>query len=182
MPYPSRLPRVTRVSWREWLGVGAAVLAVVSAFLDWTVLSSTAPAEADQLATLPHGETHRDAFDSGVYAWISVSLTVVTGVTVAALGQFRSIRRAGLPQLWLVAALVGVALAVIGFFALGVQFGSQGAALLETLGVRFGVGTGRWLGLGAAVLTLVASVFDLVVFRREPSGRSSGSRRRSSGR
>ena|GEM_PF-6945638 len=168
------------MSWREWLGVGAAILAVVSAFLDWTVLSSTTPAEAQQLATLPHGETHRDAFDSGVYAWISVLLTVVTGVTVAALGQFRSIRRAGLPQLWLVAAIVGVALGVIGFFALGVQFGSQAAALLETLGVRFGVGAGRWLGLGAGVLTLVASVFDLIVFRREPSGERSRSQGRDS--
>src|SRR5699024_12156336 len=146
MSYPSRLPRVTRVSWREWLGVGAAVLAVVSAFLDWTVLSSTAPAEADQLATLPHGDTHRDAFDSGVYAWISVSLTVVTGVTVAARGQFRSIRRAGLPQLWLGAALVGVALAGIGVFALGVQLGCEGAAGLGTRGGRLGGGDGRWVG------------------------------------
>jgi|SRR5699024_4222005 len=167
MPDRIRLPRPNRVSWREWLGAGAAVLALVAAFFDWTVLSSTSPEQAREIAALPHGATHRDAFGSGPYAWGPVLLNVLTGLVVVSFGQFRSARRTGLPQLWLVAAGVTVAFSVIGFFALRLQFGAENAALLETLGARFDAGTGRWLGLGAAALTLVASALDLVALRRE---------------
>lgn len=171
MPHRGWLPRFGRVSWREWLGLGAAVLAVVAALLSWTVLSSDDPAEARELAAMPHGETHRDAFSSGFYAWGSVSLTVLTGLAVAVLGQFRTTRRAGLPRLWLVAGVVTVALTAIGFFAMGLQFGSDGASLLDTLGVDIHIGLGRWLGLAAALLALLAAALDVGALRRERRNR-----------
>lgn len=175
MPDGAWLPRLGRVGWREWLGLGAAVLGVVASLLSWTVLSSADPAEAHELAAMPRAETRRNAFGSGFYAWGSVSLTVLMGVAVAVLGQFRTVRRAGLPQLWLVTAVVTVALSVIGFFAMGLQFGSEGASLLDTLKVDIDAGPGRWLGLAAALLTLVAAALDVGAFRRE-QGRSRGRR------
>lgn len=171
MPRRGWLPKFGRVGWREWLGLGAAVLAVVASLLNWTVLSSADPAEARELAAMPHGEIHRNAFNSGFYAWGSVSLTVLTGLAVAVLGQFRTIRRAALPQLWLVAGVVTVALAAIGFSAMGLQFGSNGASLLDTIGVNIDAGSGRWLGLAAALLALVAAALDVRALRRERRNR-----------
>lgn len=167
MPQRARLPRFGRVSRWEWLGVGAALLAVVASLLNWTVLSSADPAEAHELAAMTPDATHRDAFGSGFYAWSSVSLTVLTGVVVVVLGQFRTIRRAGLPQLWLAAGVVSVVLSVIGFFAMRLQFGSAGASLLAAINVDVSAGLGRWLGLAAAVLTLAASVLNVLTLRRE---------------
>lgn len=154
-------PHLSRVSWREWVGVSAAALAVVSSFLTWTVLSTDNPSMAGGLAGLAYDSTHRDAWSSGIYAWIPVLLTVLVGIVVGTFGQFRGVRQAGLPQLWSIAAIVAIALLGIGFFAANLQFGTNASALLAETGVQVRAGTGRWLGLAAAVLSLVAATLDV---------------------
>lgn len=162
------IPNIKRISLCEWLGVCASVAALVSTFLTWTVLSTSNPAVVDALASLPYDATHRSAWDSGIYAWVPMVLTILTGFAVAVFGQFRRLRRAGLPHLWLIAGAVQVALSVIGLFAMRGQFGAQAAALLAQTGVEASAGVGRWLGLAAAVLTLAAAAFDVRALRREP--------------
>lgn len=161
-------PSTKRISRREWLGVCASVVALVSTFLTWTVLSTSNPAVVDALASLPYDSTHRSAWSSGIYAWVPMVLTILTGFAVAALGQFDRLRRAGLPHLWLIAGGVEVALALIGLFAMRGQFGEQAAALLAQTGIEASAGVGRWIGLAAAVLMLMAAILDVRALRREP--------------
>ena len=169
--------RFAHVSWREWLGLCAAVLAAVSAFLNWTVLSGQTSAVVDALAGLPDELTHRDAFSSGIYAWIPLGLIVLAGVTVVAVGQFRSVRVAGFPQLWLIVSGVALALAVIGLFAMRAQFGEQAGALLAETGVLASAGAGRWLGIAAAVVSALAATIDVFALRAEIPRRGRKTRR-----
>lgn len=159
--------RFGQVSWREWLGLCAAALAVVSAFLNWTVLSGQRQAVRAALAGLPYESTHRAAFDSGIYAWIPLVLIVLVGLTVVAMGQFRTLRGAGFPQLWLVVSAVALALMIIGLFAMRGQFGEQASALLAETGVVTSAGFGRWLGIGAAAVSLLAAIIDVFAMRTE---------------
>lgn len=156
-----------RVGPREWAGLAAAVLAVVSLLLPWTNLTADDPELLDALAELPAADVGRDVWSSGFFAWAPMLLLIVAGVVVTALGQVPAARRAGLPQLWLVCACVVAALAVLGWFTMGWQFGSEQRAFLEEAGVLFTAGPGRYLGSLAALVWLVAAVLDVRVVRAE---------------
>jgi len=135
--------------------------------LTWTSLTADDPLLADALAELPGEDVNRDVWASGFFAWAPMLLLIVVGLTVAVFGQFRAVRVAGLPQLWLIAAGVTVALSVLGWFTMGWQFGTEQRALLAESGVEFTAGIGRYLGLLASAVSLAAAVYDVLAARSE---------------
>lgn len=155
-----------RVSWREWAGLGAAAIAVVALFLPWTTLSATSADIEDALRQLPAGVVARNAWTTGFLAWSGPVLLVLAGIAVVLLGQHRTARVSGLPQLWLITALVAVVLMVFGWLAIGHQFDADTRALLQAGDVGIHGGLGRYLGLAAAVVSLVAAVLDARSLRR----------------
>lgn len=163
------------MTWREWLGLVAGMLAFVALFLPWTVLTTTNPRLGAVLADLPPADVVRDAFGSGFFAWFPPLVLLLAGLTVVLFGQVRAVRVSGLPQLWLVAATVVLALLVMGWFTLGWQFGEQQRALLDDVGVTINGGIGRALATTAAAVSALVAVLDLRVGR--PGGASTQSRR-----
>ena len=168
---------VRRVTWREWLGLAAGLLAVGSTFLPWTVLSAdTATSDVrDAFATLPHSDVVRTGWNSDLFAWGPPLLLVLAGVAVALFGQVRKARISGLPQLWLVAGLVTILLMVIGWATLSWIFDGDQRAFLEAAGVTISGGVGRYLGMAFAVGSAVVAVVDIRAARAE--SRASGRRR-----
>jgi glucan phosphoethanolaminetransferase (alkaline phosphatase superfamily) len=167
---------VRRITWREWLGLAAGLLATASTFLPWTVLSagSAAPDVQDAFATLPHSDVVRTAWHSDLFSWGPPLLLVVVGLAVALFGQIWKVRMSGLPQLWLVGGLATVLLMVIGWTTLGWVFDSDRRAFLEAAGITISAGVGRYLALAFAVGSAVVAVFDIRAARAE----SRASRRR----
>jgi hypothetical protein len=151
---------VKRVTWREWLGFGAGSLAAVSLFLPWSALSASAPDVVDGLRSLPAADVIRTAWNSGFLAWCPPILLLGTGLVVGVAGQFGKLRQSGLPQLWLVAAATNLLLMVIGWIAITWQFGPDQRALFDAAGIVVGAGFGRYLGMFAAVVSLVAAFLD----------------------
>jgi hypothetical protein len=149
-----------RVSWREWLGLGAGLLAAVSLFLPWSTLSSTAPEVEDGLRSLPSGDVARTAWNSDFLAWFPPILLLIAGLVVVVAGQAGKVRQSGLPQLWLVASATALVLMVIGWFAIAGQFSADQRALFVAGGIVVSGGFGRYLGLLAAVISLCAAFLD----------------------
>ncbi|WP_245788261.1 hypothetical protein [Amycolatopsis marina] len=149
------------MTWREWLGLAAGLLALGSLFLPWTVLGAANPDLIAALAELPQDDVVRDVWKAGFFAWFPALVLLLTGFAVALTGQIRAVRVAGLPQLWLVAASVALALLLIGWFTLGWQFGTEQRALLEEAGIAIGTGSGRVLATVAAATSLLAAVLDV---------------------
>ncbi|GAB3487373.1 hypothetical protein [Amycolatopsis cihanbeyliensis] len=162
---PARF-RLHAVTWRQWLGFGAGLLATIALFLPWTVLSSDDPELAAALSELPAADVVRDAWSSGVLAWGPPLLLLLAGVAVLAFGQFRAVRVAGLPQLWLVATIVVLALLVLAWVGIGWQFGAEEHALLDEAGVAVAAGFGRYLGMVATVASFVAALLEVLASRR----------------
>ena len=153
--------RPAAVTWREWLGLAAGLLALVSLLLPWTVLEAADPELTSVLAELPREDVVRDVWKAGFFAWFPPLVLLLAGLAVALFGQVRAVRVAGLPQLWLVAAVVALALLVIGWFTLGWQFGVEQRALLADAGITIGPGAGRVLATVAGAASLLAAVLDL---------------------
>lgn len=149
------------LTWREWLGLAAGLLAVVALFLPWTTLSASDPQIAGILRDLPAGDVGRAAWRSGFFAWCPPLLLVLAGAAVALFGRVRSVRSAGLPQLWLMAAVLALLLMVLGWFLLDQQFTDDQRAVLSAGGVVIGAGTGRYLAMVAAAVSIVAAVLDV---------------------
>jgi hypothetical protein len=170
--------RLNRVTWREQAGLLSGLLAVVALFLPWTGLTTKNPEVAAALASLPEGEVLRNAWSSGFLAWSPPVLLFLAGAAVVCLGQVPSVRRAGLPHLWLIAAVVALALQVLGWAAMDWQFGEQSRALFAEGGITVGAGLGRHLGMVAAVVSVVAAVLDVRAFRAAPARAVSPGRRR----
>ncbi|OZM74195.1 hypothetical protein CFN78_07100 [Amycolatopsis antarctica] len=166
------------VGGRRWCAFAAAVLGAVSLLLTWTSLTAGDPQLADALAELPSADVHRDVWASGFFAWAPMLLLIVTGLAVAVFGGVRAARAAGLPQLWLIAAAVVAVLAVLGWFTMGWQFGTEQRALLAESGVAFAAGAGRWLGSAAAALSLATAVLDVRAARAAKPGSGRRARRR----
>lgn len=164
--------RIKRLNWREWLGLGAAALAVASLFLTWTVLSTDNPVLVEMLAGMPYEATHRGVWRSGVYAWISPLLVIIVSVLEPVLGRFGGLRGSGLPQLWLIGGVVALALGLLGVPAMGIQFDGAQGALLAEVGVTATPGLGRWLGIAAAAVAVLAAALDVLALRaKEPRRR-----------
>ncbi|MEU6642430.1 hypothetical protein ABZ863_07750 [Saccharomonospora sp. NPDC046836] len=155
------------MSWREWLGLGAGLLALGSLFLPWTVLTASSPDVQAVLAELPDGDVTRSAWNSTFFAWFPPLLLLATGIGVAALGHVQSVRRGGLPQLWLVAAAVALLSSVLGWMLIDWQFGGDERVLLADAGVTVAAGAGRYLGLLAVLVSFTAAILDVRAARTE---------------
>ena len=157
---------IRRVTWREWTGLGAGVLATLALFLPWTNLSATQQVVEDALRELPASDVARDAWTTGFLAWCGPLMLLVAGLAVVALGQFRKVRVAGLPHVWLIFAVVALLLMVLGWFAMGRQFDEDTRGLLDQGGIGLYAGAGRYLGMLGALASLVAAVLDVRAPRR----------------
>lgn len=157
---------VKKVTWREWLGLGAGLLAALSLFLTWTTLSASAPEVREGLDSLPREDVVRSAWNSDFLSWFPPLVLLVVGLVVLLLGQVGKVHQSGLPQLWLVAATIVLLLMAIGWYAIELQFGSEERALFEAGGIVVGSGFGRYLGFAAGVLSLVAAILDSRATRR----------------
>jgi hypothetical protein len=165
------------VSWREWLGLVAGLLAVGSLFLPWTNLGAEHPEVSAALAELPSEDVHRSVWRATFFGWLAPLLVVVAGACVVPFGQRRSLRTAGLPQLWLVTASVAACATVLAWVFVGWQFGSEQRDFLTESGVTFDAGPGRYLGAAAVLVSLVAAVLDVRAgVSRGPSRRTARAR------
>jgi hypothetical protein len=157
---------VKGVTWREWLGLGAGLLAAVSLFLPWTNLSASATDVQEGLRSLPPGDVVRSAWNSDFLSWFPSVVLLLLGVAVVVFGQVGKVHQSGLPQLWLVAATVVLLLMAIGWYAIDLQFGSEERALFRAGGIVVGTGFGRYLGFAAGVVSLAAAILDSRATRR----------------
>ncbi|SFP73854.1 hypothetical protein [Saccharomonospora viridis] len=150
-----------QVSWREWLGLAAGLLAVASLFLPWTQLSSANPEVSAALAELPAEDVSRSVWKATFFGWLAPLLVAISGVCVVLLGQRPLLRRSGLPQLWLIAASVAACATVLAWVFVEWQFGAEQRAFLAVSGVNFDAASGRYLGALAVLLSFVGAVLDV---------------------
>ncbi|RSN65265.1 hypothetical protein DMH01_02405 [Amycolatopsis sp. WAC 04182] len=156
-----------KVTWREWLGLAAGLLALVALFLPWTTLTASRPEIEDVLTTLPADDVTRDAWHAGFLAWAPPFLLFLPGVAVVLFGRVDAVRRAGLPHLWLMAAIGALLLMVLGWTTLDWQFDADQRGIFSAAGIEIGTGLGRYLGLLAAVVSAVVAFFDVRLLRAE---------------
>ncbi|GHG09276.1 MULTISPECIES: hypothetical protein [Amycolatopsis] len=158
---------VKSVTWREWLGLAAGLLALGSTFLPWTTLTATRPDIEGILAQLPHGDVVRDAWHSSFFAWCPPLPLLLAGLVVVVFGRIRTLRVSGLPQLWLVVAAASLLLMALGWATLDWEFDADQRGIFEAAGVAIEPGLGRYLGLFAALVSGVASFLDMRAMRAE---------------
>ncbi|TNC23388.1 hypothetical protein [Amycolatopsis alkalitolerans] len=164
-PAPAYSP--ARVSWREWVALGAGLVAAGSLFLPWTNLSATRQDIEDALNSLPQNEVARDAFTTGFLAWSGPMLLALAGVAVVLLGQRPVVRRSGLPHLWLIAAAVALMLMVLAWLGMGWQFSADVRDFLQQEGgVAFYGGFGRYVAMLCGAVSVAAAVLDVRALRR----------------
>ncbi|WP_020671099.1 hypothetical protein [Amycolatopsis nigrescens] len=157
----------SRITWREWLGLAAGLLALGSLFLTWTGLSAGNPEIEDALREVPESDVLRDGWNSGFLAWCPPILLLLAGFAVIGLARVPGARKSGLPQLWLVIAGVALLLSVLGWLIIDGQYGSEQRGLFEQVGIEVYAGVGRYLGLLGAVVSVAVSVLDARAARRE---------------
>jgi H+/Cl- antiporter ClcA len=158
---------VKSVTWREWLGLAAGLLALGSTFLPWTTLSTNKPDIEDILSQLPHSDVVRDAWHSSFFAWCPPLPLLLAGLVVVFFGRIRKLRVSGLPHLWLVVAAATLLLMVIGWFTLDWEFDADQRGIFEAAGIAINPGFGRFLGLFAALVSGVAAFLDMRAARAE---------------
>ena len=158
---------VKSVTWREWLGLSAGLLALGSTFLPWTTLSTNKPDIEVVLSTLPHSDVVRDAWHSSFFAWCPPLPLLLAGLVVVVFGRIRKLRVSGLPHLWLVVAAASLLLMALGWVTLDWEFDADQRGIFEAAGVAIGPGLGRFLGLFAALVSGVAAFLDARAMRAE---------------
>ena len=158
---------VKSVTWREWLGLAAGLLALGSTFLPWTTLTATKPDIEDILAQLPQSDVVRDAWHSSFFAWCPPLPLLLAGLVVVVFGRIRTLRVSGLPQLWLVVAAASLLLMVLGWLTLDWEFDADQRGIFEAAGIAIEPGFGRFLGSLAALVSGVAAFLDMRVMRAE---------------
>lgn len=164
------------VTWREWLGLAAGLLALGATFLPWTTLTTNRQEIADALSSLPQGDVVRSAWNSGFYTWFPPLPLLLAGLAVVVFGRIPKVRVGGLPHLWLVVAAASLLFMVLGWLIIEWQFDGDQRGLFEAAGITIGAGIGRFLALGAAAVSAVAAFLDVRVVRaesREPRKRTS---------
>ena len=168
--------RIKSVTWREWLGLAAGLLALASTFLPWTKLDTNKPDIENILASLPHDQVVRNAWNSDFFAWFPPLPVLFAGLVVVAFGRVRSLRTSGLPHLWLVVVAAALLLLVIGWVTIDWQFDADQRGILEAAEIGILPGFGRFAGLVAVVLAGVAAFLDVRAVRaesRQPRKRTS---------
>ncbi|EIE97897.1 hypothetical protein [Saccharomonospora glauca] len=152
---------IARISWREWLGLAAGLLALGSLFLPWTQLSSAHPEVSAALAELPDADIHRSVWRTTFLAWLAPLLVALAGGCVVVLGQRPALRVAGLPHVWVVAASVAACATALTWAFIDWEFGEEQYAFLAESGVAVQAAPGRYLAAVAVLVSLVAAVLDV---------------------
>ena len=164
------------VTWREWLGLAAGLLALGSTFLPWTTLTTTRPEIEDALSSLPQGDVMRSAWNSGFFTWFPPLPLLLAGLAVVVFGRIPKARASGLPYLWLVVAVASLLFMALGWLIIDWQFDADQRGLFDAAGISIGAGIGRSLALAAGAVSVAAAVLDVRVARaesQEPRKRSS---------
>lgn len=158
---------VKSVTWREWLGLAAGLLALGSTFLPWTTLTASKSDIEDILSQLPHGDVVRDAWHSSFFAWCPPLPLLLAGLVVVVFGRIRNLRISGLPHLWLIVAAASLLLMALGWVTLDWEFDADQRGIFDAAGVVIGPGLGRFLGLFAALVSGVVAFLDVRAMRAE---------------
>jgi H+/Cl- antiporter ClcA len=158
---------VKSVTWREWLGLAAGLLALGSTFLPWTTLSTNKADIELVLSTLPHSDVVRDAWHASFFAWCPPLPLLLAGLVVVVFGRTRNLRANGLPHLWLVVAAASLLLLVLGWVTLDWEFDADQRGIFEAAAIAVDPGFGRFLGLLAALVSVVAAFLDVRAVRAE---------------
>lgn len=158
---------VKSITWREWLGLAAGLLALGSMFLPWTTLSTNKPDIEIVLSSLPHGDVVRDAWHSSFFAWCPPLPLLLAGLVVVFFGRIRKARVSGLPHLWLAVAVASLLLMVVGWFTLDWEFDADQRGIFDAASIAIGPGFGRFLGFLAALVSGVAAFSDMWAARAE---------------
>ena len=158
---------VKSVTWREWLGLAAGLLALGSTFLPWTTLSTNKPDIEVVLSSLPQSDVVRNAWNASFFAWCPPLALLLAGVVVVVFGRFRKARVGGLPHLWLVVAAAALLLMVIGWFTLDWEFDADQRGIFDAAGIAIDAGFGRFLGVLAGLVSGVAAFLDMLAARAE---------------
>lgn len=166
---------VKSVTWREWLGLAAGLLALGATFLPWTTLTTNRPEIEDALSSLPQGDVVRSAWNSGFFTWLPPLPLLLAGLAVVVFGRIPKARAGGLAHLWLVVAAASLLFMALGWLIMDWQFDEDQRGLFDAAGITIGTGTGRFLALGAGVVSAVAAFLDVRAVRaesREPRKRT----------
>jgi hypothetical protein len=161
---------VKSVTWREWLGLAAGLLALGATFLPWTTLTTTRPEIEDALSSLPRGDVVRSAWNSGFFTWLPPLPLLLAGLAVVVFGRIQKVRTGGLAHLWLVVAAASLLFMTLGWLIMDWQFDADQRGLFDAAGITIGAGTGRFLALAAGVVSVVAAFLDVRAVRAESRG------------
>lgn len=171
-----------RPTWRDLGGLGAAVIAVVALLLPWTTLSSGNADVQAALAMLPAEDVTRSVWRATFLGWFPPLLVAAIGLTVTVAGRVSAARTGGLPQVWLIAAVLAALSTAFAWIFIGWQFGGQERGILEAGGVSISAASGRYVGAVAVAACLVFAILDVRALRAEASRHRAGSARRGRGR
>jgi len=150
----------------DWIGVLAGGAAVVVSFLSWRHVRGTGLVD---LARAVGFRTWYTAWSSGFTAWLPMVLLAGAAALIMARGV--NIRLPGVPFVWLGLAVAALILVLIRWITLP----DPDAATLAQFNLRpenvdTGASIGLYLGLLAAVLSIAAAAFRvLLAMRPEPT-------------
>jgi hypothetical protein len=143
----------------EWIGVLAGVFAVLVSFLSWRHVRGTGLVD---LARAVGFKTWYTAWGSGMSGWLPILLLAGAAVLIMARGF--GVKLPGVPFLWL--GLAGAALILI--LIRWITLPKPDAATLAPFNLKpedidTGASIGLYLGLLAAVISVVTAVFRVLI-------------------
>jgi hypothetical protein len=154
----------SRLPPQDWIGVAAGALALVVSFLSWRHVSG--PAVVDLARTLGL-KTWYTAWGSGLTGWLPVVLLIAAAALI--LGAGFGLRLPGVPMLWAAMAFAALVIIIIRWATIP----RPDAALLAARNLRpedidTGASIGLFLGLAAALISLLGAVFRILADRKAP--------------
>lgn len=166
----------------DWIGVLAGVFAVLVSFLSWRHVRGTGLVD---LARAVGFKTWYTAWGSGISGWLPILLLAGAALLIMAHGF--GVKLPGVPFLWLGLSVAALIMILIRWITLP----EPDAATLAPFNLRpedidTGASIGLYLGLLAAVISIVGAVFKVLIAVRpvettvyntppaEPGGSPSG--------
>jgi hypothetical protein len=146
----------------EWIGVLAGAIAIVVSFFSWRHVAG--PSVVDLARTLGL-KTWYTAWGSGLSGWLPVVLLAGAGALILAKGA--GVRLPGVPFLWAGLALAALVIIIIRWVTLPTPDAELLAARnLRPEDIDTGASIGLYLGLIAAVLSLLGAVIRILAMAR----------------
>jgi hypothetical protein len=149
-----------QLTGRDWIGILAGALALVVSFFSWRHLTG-AQGVVEFLGTLGVKSWYT-AWGSGVSGWLPVLMLI--GAAALLLAPGFGIRVPGVPFAWLVLAFAALVMIIIRWATLP----EPDAGLLQAHNFRpedvdAGASIGLYLGLAAALISLLGAVLRVLV-------------------